>query len=167
MHPCVLCGGHLESWDSQLFAWRGFSYTYLRCGTCSSLVCDPMPDDATLAQLYSVDYAAAFPDSYQVESPKNAGWVREQLAARRPATFVDFGCGDGSLLTVAVAAGWKAYGVELDAEVADRASAAAGCPVLCSDDLSGAARAAVVHLGDVLEHLPDPMSGFDLFLSSR
>lgn len=155
----MLCGGQLQDWDSQLFAWRDFSYRYLRCEDCRSLLCDPMPPEAMLAELYSAEYAAAFPDTYQIDSPKNAGWVRAKLVARPPATFVDFGCGDGSLLTAAVEVGWKAYGVELDPDVAEQTAVATGCPVLCGSQLNGAVPGDVVHLGDVLEHLPDPASG--------
>jgi SAM-dependent methyltransferase len=118
-----------------------------------------MPAQAILAELYGAEYAAAFPDTYQVDSPKNAGWVAAQLAARPRATFVDFGCGDGSLLSAAVEVGWKAYGVELDRDVAELTAVATGCPVLCGSQLECADPADVVHLGDVLEHLPDPASG--------
>jgi SAM-dependent methyltransferase len=160
MGRCVLCAGCLESWDSQLFAWRGFSYRYLRCQGCKSLVCDPMPSDQLLAELYGAGYASAFPDSYQIESPRNREWVCAHLASRPPGTFVDYGCGDGSLLAEAVGAGWNAYGVELDPYVAERATAATGCRVLCSGKLGAdTERGDVVHIGDVLEHLPDPAAG--------
>jgi hypothetical protein len=138
---------------------QGFNYCYLRCGSCSSLVGDPPPDDNVLTQLYSVEYASSFPDGYEINSPKSTSWVREQLGAAPPKTFVDFGCGDRSLLTIAVAGGWRAYGVELDPEVAQRTSETTGCPVLCTSELSDAEPASMVHLGDVLEHLPDPSIG--------
>lgn len=159
MGLCVLCGENLESWDSQLFAWRGFSYRYLRCQACKSLVCDPMPSDEMLAQLYGQEYAEAFPDSYRIESPRSLEWVYAHLT-RPPGTFVDYGCGDGSLLRAAVEAGWNAYGVELDRSVAERATAATGCPVLFSGQLGAdILRGDIVHIGDVLEHLPDPSAG--------
>lgn len=165
MRACVLCGGDLREWDSQSYSWQGFRYCYLRCARCASLVCDPVPDATTLARLYSVDYATAFADGYVIDSPRSSGWVKDYLTSRPPGTFIDFGCGDGSVLSVAVDAGWKAVGVELDPAVAARASETSGCPVLISDDVSGAGRAEVVHLGDVIEHLPDPAAGVRRALS--
>jgi SAM-dependent methyltransferase len=155
---CVLCGGGLLEWDAQEFIWQDFSYRYLRCGSCRSLVCYPMPQEELLRGLYGSSYAKAFPGTYEVDPATSTERVLGELRLLRPGTFVDYGCGDGSLLRAVAAEGWKALGVELDPEVAKAARRSSGCEVTSLQDLSGAASCDVLHLGDVLEHLPDPLA---------
>ncbi len=147
------------AWNAQLFSWRDFCYQYVRCSSCASLISSPAPTNDTLAELYGLTYSSSFPDPYRIETPRNTEWVVQFLTSRPPGTFADYGCGDGALLLAVTAMGWKAYGVELQPEVASDTSAATGCDVLCPSQLQNAPPADVVHMGDVLEHLPDPWSG--------
>ena len=70
-------------------------------------------------------------------------------------TFVDFGCGDGTLLLRARDLGWRPVGVELDETVAARAAARTGLPVTADLASVGDESVDALHLGDVLEHLTD------------
>ena len=90
----------------------------------------------------------------------------EQIPSRLKAFFpiagakrlLDFGCGAGHFLKAARALGFSAEGVELDPAVRRNAATTSGCPVSSLDDLKGSGkRFDIVHLGDVLEHLPTPV----------
>jgi len=72
--------------------------------------------------------------------------------------LLDFGCGNGSFIIAASNEGFECAGVEFEPSAIANAREKSGLPVtsleaaLCSDR-----RFEVVHLGDVLEHLPDPL----------
>lgn len=112
-----------------------------------------------LAELYGSEYSTSFADTYVTDSPRDTAWVLGYLSTQPRGTFVDYGCGGGDLLAAVSATGWKVYGVEIDSDVARRTSAATGCEVLLPDQLDDVPLADVLHLGDVLEHLPDPSAG--------
>jgi SAM-dependent methyltransferase len=82
--------------------------------------------------------------------------LEQRLPAK--ARVVDWGCGSGRLVDALRRRGFDAIGVEVSHEL-QAAMAASGTPAVHSselDRLEGPACAAVV-LGQVLEHLPDPL----------
>jgi SAM-dependent methyltransferase len=115
-----------------------------------------MPDEALLARMYGAEYGASSADPF-VEDPKQPERVLSFLEGLRPGVFVDYGCGSGTLLKRVQARNWTAKGVEYTVDVAVRTSRECGVPVLQISDLSSILGTAdVVHLGDVIEHLPRP-----------
>jgi SAM-dependent methyltransferase len=75
------------------------------------------------------------------------------------ATVLDYGCGVGHFLKAIKSEGFKAFGVEFDTSAAKIASVHADCDVISDVDLeyrNDFDKFDVVHLGDVLEHTPDP-----------
>lgn len=156
---CPLCGGteHGPSWmGSTWYADRVFDYR--ECAKCRSLFCAPMPDEATLARMYGLDYAKSFTHDAGITDPKQPERVVEFLRARTPATFLDYGCGQGGLLKAAQQVGWRAVGVEFSPDVVAKVAAETGATVVT--DVAklpegGRGIADVLHLGDVLEHLTE------------
>jgi SAM-dependent methyltransferase len=118
-----------------------------------------MPDAAVLARMYGPSYAADATAEASVEDPKSPERVVAFLQKRRHGVFVDFGCGSGTLLTRVAAVGWTTVGVEYDAAVASATAARTGSRVF--DSMAGLRAAAlpvdVVNLGDVIEHLTEPL----------
>jgi SAM-dependent methyltransferase len=86
----------------------------------------------------------------------SARMLREVLPAG--ARVLDYGCGMGAFLTTLRAVDLAPLGVEFDAEAAEAAGRRSGCEVLTVDAFwaHGSADFDAIHLGDVLEHLPDP-----------
>jgi SAM-dependent methyltransferase len=117
-----------------------------------------MPADAELALLYGVEYnddVGSTPFDETIVSDDD--WLLERLAIEQPSRFVDFGCGSGSLLARVAATGVQAIGFDLNSDGVAAASSASGCAVyLYSDIRDHQGSADMVHIGDVLEHVPDP-----------
>ena len=72
---------------------------------------------------------------------------------------MDFGCGNGSFLLAGMDAGFNVSGVELNAELASSITQETGCKVFSVQEFFGAEvleQYDVIHIGDVLEHVPQP-----------
>lgn len=153
---CPLCN-HTASTPSWLTTfYHEQKFVYLECLLCKSLYCQPMPDAKTLSLMYGVDYHSS--DDYQETADENSEHpplVINLLKKLEKGTFVDYGCGEGNLLTSAKRLGWQSFGVEFAPEVAARTEQATGVKVFCMDKPPEAIRADVLHLGDVIEHLTD------------
>jgi len=118
-----------------------------------------MPDAQAIARMYGLDYAKSGPVEASIEDPKSPEAVLAFLEGRAAGTFVDFGCGSGTLLRRVGALGWTPIGVEYDAPVAAETEAQAGCRVFVGIEALRASglRPEVINLGDVIEHLPVPL----------
>ncbi len=152
---CPLCGGQRAgpSWLGTTY-YRGREFPYVACGDCGTLYCAPMPDATVLAEMYGVDYTQEGGTAGHVENPKQPERVVAWLSRLKSGTFVDYGCGEGQLLTEAHRLGWKVVGVEFSDEVARTASARTGQVVFTRPhERPEFPLADVLHLGDVIEHL--------------
>ena len=155
---CPLCS-HSDArpaWLDRIVS-HGRTFGYLECLSCRSLYCEPMPDSDTLARMYGPAYAQSFVDEPSVCDPKQPSRVVRWLEENAPGTFIDYGCGSGSLLAEAIRLKWRAVGVEFDAEVARAVSAETGARVVsCAEIASlGDCQADMLNLGDVIEHLTE------------
>lgn len=157
MSICPLCASTrtTPSWLGSVF-FDGKEFPYQACGGCESLFCDPMPDAPTLAKIYGTEYAQV----QGRDDPKDPGRVIAWLRSATPGTFVDYGCGEGALLTEAKRLGWEAIGVEYSAAVAERTARQTGARVVTDPRRHlgrhlAAPVADVLHIGDVIEHLTD------------
>jgi len=134
-------------------------FTHLKCNCCATVFIDPIPDSNTFAIMYSkTNYHDSF---YHIEDcseyEPSANLLRQYLPAG--ATVLDYGCGVGGFLQALSEAGFFPFGVEFDKDAADLASKRAGCDAISVDDFMSLPAKRLfdaIHLGDVLEHLPDP-----------
>lgn len=155
---CPLCNHDRSkpSWLGPTF-YRGAKFTYVECLQCGSLFCDPMPGHDTLAAIYGPAYRSDVGAvDAAVEDPKEPSRIVEWLRGRERGTFVDYGCGDGSLLVEAEKLGWRCIGVEFEKRVAEEVERRTGITVVSDpQELSRDLPADALHLGDVIEHLTD------------
>jgi SAM-dependent methyltransferase len=154
---CPLCNHEQTrpSWIGSTF-YRGREFPYVQCLSCHSLYCDPMPDEEMLVQMYGPDYATSFMEDPGVDDPKEAlRVVRWLQKGTDGGTFIDYGCGAGSLLLEAAKLNWRPIGVELDSEVANRVEKETGARVVSRPAELEDGLADVLHLGDVIEHLTE------------
>jgi SAM-dependent methyltransferase len=157
--PCPLCGSQ-GGRPAFPFATRfnGRRFAYLACEGCSCVYVDPVPDAETFSRMYAKAHYhdAHYADADQAVYLESARMLRELLPAG--ARVLDYGCGTGAFLQALREVGLAAVGVEFDQDAARAASQRSGCEVHTVDAFwAGPAPGFdAVHLGDVLEHLPDP-----------
>jgi SAM-dependent methyltransferase len=157
---CPLCDGRSAgpAFPYQTF-WDGRRFDYLRCGGCGSSFVHPLPTAADFERMYS---HSEYHEEYYSDVSEEPVPTRlpEMTAHLKPAgKLLDFGCGNGAFLIAASKAGFRAEGVELEEGARARAAAASNCPVRSLEEVRrSGARYDVIHLGDVLEHLPEPVA---------
>jgi SAM-dependent methyltransferase len=105
--------------------------------------------------MYGEDYGDQDRTTYEVDNGHQPERVLRILDIHTPGTFVDFGCGDGSLLRQASDRGWNCIGVEFHSDLAASVSKRSGLTVRTYADICRKPDpvADVLHAGDVLEHL--------------
>ena len=141
--------------------FNAVQFDYLKCGACSSVFVDPVPDSQTFAKMYA---KADYHDLYYEGSEggaysESAKLLKEYLPDA--ATVLDYGCGVGAFLKALAQEGFIPYGVEFDEDAARFARQNANCETFSVEHflaLSNKPKFDAIHLGDVLEHLPDPAS---------
>ena len=157
---CPLCGGAAGSRTfPHATRFSDVEFDYLRCRSCASVFVDPVPDADTFAKMYA---KASYHDAHYIDGgPGHYESSAKLLADFLPkgASVLDYGCGLGLFLKALQAEGFLATGVEFDQEAADYAARNVGCPAFAVADFLSRPHAAAfdaLHLGDVLEHLPQP-----------
>jgi SAM-dependent methyltransferase len=156
---CPICGGHAGRVAypySTFFAGRKFEF--VKCRSCNGVYVDPLPDSASFTLMYS---KSSYHDIHYSKHDKNnyqfaASFLRR--FASEKASVLDYGCGLGGFLTELKRNGFSPTGVEFDEEAALQAKVDTGCEIFSLKDFTSAARRGydVLHLGDVIAHLPDP-----------
>lgn len=160
IRPCPLCSGAAQGVSfPYAISFADQMFQYHRCGECRTVFVDPIPDAATFAQMYG---KAEYHDAYYAASdlaPYRQAAALLTQHAQPGCSVLDYGCGVGHFLQAVKTEGFVPYGVEFDAAAAASAAVSVGCPVATVSEmerLSSAQSFDVLHLGDVLEHLPDP-----------
>ena len=117
-----------------------------------------MPSGLELSSLYGAEYNGDAVDGPGVEGdPRAYDWLMAHLNRVQPKRFVDYGCGSGALLRMVAASNIEAIGFDVTVSGVEAASLSSGCVVRTLADIDMYTGSAdVVHLGDVLEHVPDP-----------
>ena len=157
---CPVCGGQAKRPAFPISTcWNGKEFLYMACGRCGSTFVDPVPDAADFEKMYSKEnYHNEHYSTCAVGKYRDSMKLLKDLAGDKN-TLLDFGCGNGSFIAVAKEQGFDCTGVEIDAETIRFAQNNSGCPVYTWEELrTRENRFDVIHLGDVLAHLPDPAS---------
>ena len=141
--------------------FNAVQFDYLKCSACSSVFIDPVPDRQTFAKMYA---KAAYHDCYYAGSEggpysESANLLTNYLPVA--AKVMDYGCGVGAFLKALAQERFTPFGVEFDEDAAQFASQNARCETASVDyflALTDKPKFDAIHLGDVMEHLPDPIS---------
>lgn len=158
--PCPICGGPAGK-RSFPYATRfnNVIFGYFACRKCGTVFVDPVPDAQTFSAMYT---KSNYHDTHYSEVDVKHYAISAKLLARflpNGAFVLDYGCGVGQFLSALKAEGFLPTGVEFDDDAAQFAGHYADCTTLSVEMFRKAPKQAVydvIHLGDVLEHLPDP-----------
>ncbi len=157
---CPICGGRPTGLAFPYATRFNAAYFgYLNCGNCKSVFVDPVPDAQTFAMMYA---KSAYHDRYYdggegIDYSESVRLLRQYVEPG--AKVLDYGCGVGSFLKASGLQGLVPFGVEFDGEAALFAAKNTNCEVMTVEAFSKFPKASnfdAIHLGDVLEHLPDP-----------
>lgn len=158
--PCPLCGGGAKgaAFPYATFFEGGF-FNYLECRQCRSVYVDPIPDGVILGSMYAkaeyhdLHYEGSDPMAY-TESARLL-----QSYSHPGATVLDYGCGVGDFLIALNKESFLPLGVEFDEAATIAAQSRSGCTTKSGEAFWSNPEKKqfdVIHLGDVLEHLPNP-----------
>lgn len=168
---CLVCGNNSHRATVYGgYSYSGSTYSIVRCRRCGFMYLDPSPSPRVLDALYSDD--GYFAD-YFIPGSDKLGYCQgnyehnehhsRALAAlalfTSSARILDIGCAGGGFLIQAKRAGYDVAGVEPNSRMAELARSKTQARIITgsfADGLFPQASFDVVHLGDVLEHLPDP-----------
>lgn len=166
IRPCPLCDHTGDAHPTFPFetVWNGRSFRYHRCSRCECVFVDPVPTDAEFGLMYATSsyHDVHYTDGGLERHRPSLEFLARHVPASGTRVLLDFGCGNGSFLRAAARAGFSVQGVEHSAETARDIASRTGLRVTTlTECLAGAERFDVIHLGDVLEHLPHPADRFD------
>lgn len=173
MHECPLCSGSGAERFPISYSLKGKTFAAVRCTDCSFIYIEPRPSADDLAVMYSDEYflfdGASFGAhaSTDYETAARRGSVKfptilGQIRRRKPTgSFFEVGCGMGYFLDFAREQGYAVSGIEYSGLGAEKCRTTFGLDVTQSSleayDPKGRTYD-VVFLGDVLEHLVDPLA---------
>ncbi len=141
-----------------------------RCPRCSAIFVHPQPSAKEIADLYSADYFeggdfrcghenSAFEDG-PLAHLVNMGVLNAIQGLKPAGKLLEIGCASGAFLNAARTLGYDVLGVELSVDACREAKEKFGLHVIQGDLMEAKLRDAsmdIVYMGDVLEHLPDPV----------
>lgn len=143
----------------------------VQCKSCGFRHAVPLPDPVELEQAYREDYYADEKPTFLEHAGEDQAWaelaqtdrleVFERHLGRGRRRLLDIGSGPGFFLKTARSRGWQVLGIEPSRQAATHARAL-GVEVVegffNAQTAPGLGRFDVVHLNNVLEHVPDPIA---------
>ena len=171
MPGCPICSSHDTRKEPFHYSFRGREIHGYSCGNCGIIFLSPQPTSDELKQLYSAEYfeggdfrcgheGSAF--AQETLDHLVSEHTLDEIQALMPnGKLLEVGCASGAFLNAARKRGYDVEGVELSEDASRIAREKFGIQVFQGDLLdarfdNGAFD--VVYMGDVIEHLPDPLA---------
>lgn len=153
--PCPVCAG---GEFTPLFEKAG--EPFVRCASCALVLINPRPRFEALEHTYDARYSRGYIDKADKKLARCTRWVSR--VARRlghAGNWLDVGCSAGFVMAAAEAAGFKAWGVELEPAAVEFGRTELGLArIVCGTFEAQRYPDAffdVVSMYDVIEHVPD------------
>ncbi len=160
---------HGASHFGPLVARKG-GFDVIACEACGFRHVVPLPDPAELEDAYREAYYTEEKPTFLTRAGEDQDWAAlshrdrlesfERLLGKSARLLLDVGCGPGFFLSSAKQRGWTVQGIEPSRQAAQHAR---GLGLDVTEDFFNARTAArlprydVVHLNNVLEHVPNPI----------
>jgi len=146
-------------------------YDIIHCNLCGFRHVVPLPDPAVLAASYRENYYTETKPTFLLHASEDQDWAElaqndrldsfERLLGPQRRRLLDVGSGPGYFLVTAKSRGWRVIGIEPSRTAATFARGM-GVEVVegvfNTETAQGLGRFDVVHLNNVLEHVPDPIA---------
>lgn len=168
---CRLCNSTSKIYSKAVYALDGQSYDLLKCPGCGVVFVAPFPDAHRIAALYDDayfqrDYSFGIVEGdYLASEVAREGEYRRVLRSIARLThgrkLLEVGCAAGAFLKDAVFQGWNAVGVDISPWAVKTARERFNLDVRegnLEDQKFPSSSFDAVFFGDLIEHLPDPMS---------
>ncbi len=141
----------------------------VECESCGFKHALPLPRAEDMERAYREDYYASEKPTFLAHAGEDQAWAQlaqtdrleifESLLPPDRRRLLDIGCGPGFFLETAMRRGWLAHGIEPSRQAAAHArglGAAITEGFFNSESAGALGTFDVVHLNNVLEHIPDP-----------
>ncbi|HMM76437.1 MAG TPA: class I SAM-dependent methyltransferase [Gammaproteobacteria bacterium] len=141
-----------------LFEQRG--ETFVRCRGCGLVLINPRPVFDVVADTYDAAYSGGYIRKAAKKRARSRRWVARIKRRFVPrGRWLDVGCSAGFVVAAAAAAGYEAWGVELEAAAVAFARETLKLPRIACGTLEAqrypAGHFDVLSMYDVIEHVPD------------
>jgi len=169
---CPLCNGTSFKAIHLYHEFSGKKFEKLICRHCTLIQLHPMLTEDEIKRLYSFDY---FQKAYRCEAPQPYWKMIDEIGndfKRRVMPLIqhyigsegykalEIGCAGGAVLKVLEEAGFHAYGVEINPQIAEWGKEHLGVNIMkgtLEDQKFPSGFFDVVYLGDLLEHITKPV----------
>jgi len=144
-------------------------HKYYRCGDCKSYSLFPKLEKDEIEDLYSIKYIEDVNPNFNVNEQVtenrflNLQETLKQVENKNNFRFLDYGCGaTAEVVILASNLGYQAFGVEVEVSTRQAAHLQSSCQIYSPDEaLAMGDQFDIIFLGDVLEHLCDPLEILD------
>lgn len=156
---CNLC----QSSKSRLL-FKKNGYRVVQCLNCGLVYINPRASVSHIRDLYKQNESSPFNYYYYLSKIDNKRFRKlfsEINKYKNSGIVLDFGCATGSFMQVAKECGYRTQGVEINPQAAVYARNVLGLDVLTGAINRFSYKESffdIVHMGDVIEHLSDPLS---------
>lgn len=169
IHPtaraCALCGSAaIKPCRNIIRTYRGTDYALVlgKCAACSFVFLQNDPQIACERDYLDQEQVMTHGDLLaRFRAEERVAGIARVVPPGGRSRFLDIGIGDGLLLSVAEAAGFTTFGLDINPDTAEIARGFRVRADVRVEPLPGAFPGAtfdVIHMNEVVEHLPDPMA---------
>ena len=157
---CILCGSTNNKVSfPYTITFSESEFFYYKCSDCNCVFINPIPSDDDFEKIYQNDN---YHEEHYIEIDSSQYEASVELLSKyipnSDVKVLDYGCGYGHFLKALLNNKFQAEGFEFDEAACIKAEHFSGCKVHPTNQLVNVEKNTfnVLHLGDVLEHLPDP-----------
>ncbi len=168
MSNCFFCNSNQlrPSHSQRSVLFQGGIYQFKKCSKCRGFSLFPKLTASQLSSLYSSDYLGGTQfETLHIETSETSKFsflenYLKTIKDTKGKNFLDYGCGANPIsFKYASEVGLSPLGMELTQEVREIAHAQTRTLIMSKDEIiSGNNRFDFIFLGDVLEHLIDPIT---------
>jgi 2-polyprenyl-3-methyl-5-hydroxy-6-metoxy-1,4-benzoquinol methylase len=140
-------------------------HNYYKCGRCKSYSLFPKLENHEIDELYSTKYIEDVNPDFNMNEQVNVSRylnlqeTLKKVENHKSKSFLDYGCGaTAEAIILASNFGFNTFGVEIEADTRQVAQLKGNCQIFSPDEaLASGAKFDIIFLGDVLEHLCEPL----------